>query len=293
MNRDQTITPPANDRRSASRKLVIEPRNGWRAVDFGELTSRRDLLFYMTLRGIKARYAQSALGIGWAVAQPLITMIVYTIIFSRVAKIPVPSDLPYALIAFCGIVPWSFFSGALSQASASLVGNAAMISKIYFPRMILPLSQVLSRLIDLAITLTILLVLIVSYGYVPRIDASAVVLVPLMTLIAAMAALGAGLWLSAMAVQYRDVGYALPFVVQIGMYLSPVIYLSTMIPGPLRPIFGLNPMVGVIATYRATLLGMHPIPWMLMLESIAVTAVLLGSGVLYFRRAERLFADVV
>lgn len=271
--------------------LVIEPRTGWRPVDWRELRAYRDLLWFNTWRGIRARYAQSALGIGWAVVQPVVSMLVYTIIFSKVARIPMPGDMPYALFAFCGIVPWGFFSGALTNASASLISNAGLLSKVYFPRLILPLSEVLARLVDFAITLIILGLMLAAYGIVPR--PAALALVPLMTAAMAMAALGAGLWLSALAVQYRDVAYGLVFAIQIAFYFTPVIYDVAMIPGRLLPIFGLNPMVGVISAYRATLLGMHPIDWMLVAESLAVAAALLVSGAFYFRRTERLFADVI
>jgi lipopolysaccharide transport system permease protein len=269
---------------------VIEPRSGWQAVDLRELVAYRDLLYFTVRRGIQARYAQSVLGIGWAVGQPVVLMLVYTFVFSNMARIPAPGDVPYALFAFCGIVPWTFFSNALTNAANSLVQNSRLLTKVYFPRLILPLSEVLARCVDLAITLVMLGLTLAAYGSVPR--AAALVLVPAMTAIMGLAALGAGLWLSAMAVQYRDVAYALGFAIQIAMFFTPVIYDVSMIPPRLLPIFGLNPMVGVIAAYRATLLGTQPIDWMLVAESVAVTAVLLTTGALYFRRNERLFADV-
>jgi lipopolysaccharide transport system permease protein len=271
-------------------ELVIESSSGWQPVDLRELWVYRDLIWFNTWRGIRARYAQSALGVGWAVGQPLISMLVFTLIFSRVARVPMPGSVPYPLFAFCGIVAWSYFSGALLGASGSLISNAGMLTKIYLPRLILPLSEVLARSVDLAFNLLFLGLLLVVYGYVPRLEA--LVVVPVMTAVMALAALGAGLWLSAMAVQYRDVAYGLAFVVQIAFYLTPVIYDSSLIPARLLPLFGLNPMVGVIAAYRATLLGTPPLNGMLVAESIVVTAVLLVTGAFYFQRSERLFADV-
>ncbi|MEW4570462.1 ABC transporter permease [Tautonia sp. JC769] len=250
----------------------------------------------MTWRGIKARYAQSVLGIGWAVFQPVVTMIIYTIIFSRVAKISLPGNLPYSLVAFCGIVPWLFFSTGLTGASNSLVQNNSMVSKIYFPRIILPLSQILSKFVDLGIMGLLLGLLMIGYkiaGYdfAPRPEAA--VVVPAMILLAFVAVLGMSLWLAAMAVQYRDVAYALTFVIQLAMYITPVIYTTEMIPGRLMPIFGLNPMLAVITGVRASLLGApfeYHLP--LILEGTLVATTLLVTGLFYFRRSERLFADV-
>jgi lipopolysaccharide transport system permease protein len=277
-------------------RVVIEPGEDWWAVDLRELYDRRDLILYMTWRAIRPRYAQSALGIGWAVIQPLSMLAIYSVIFSRVAKISVPGGLPYALVAFCGIVPWTFFSGALTGGSNSLISNNAMLRKIYVPRLILPLSQVLSKAVDLTISLVLLGIVMIGfaaagYDFSPR--AEAFLVIPAAVGLALAAALGFSLWLSAMAVQYRDVSHALTFGVQLAMYLTPVIYTTEMIPDRLRPIFGLNPMVAVISCFRASLLGppfqYHP---GLILEGTLVAAALLVGGVLYFRRAERIFADV-
>jgi lipopolysaccharide transport system permease protein len=218
-------------------------------------------------------------------------MLTYTLVFGFMARVPSSEGVPYALCVFCGIVPWNFFSGALTSAANSLITNAAMLSKIYFPRLILPLSEVLARSVELAIGFVLLLIMIAGFGFVPR--PAALVMVPLATVVMAMAVVGAGLWLSAMAVQYRDVAYALSFLIQIALFLTPVIYDVSAIPARFLPIFGLNPMVGVIGTYRAVLLSAQPIPWMLFGESIAVSTALVVSGAFYFRRAERLFADVV
>lgn len=276
--------------------LIIEPPSGWQLVNLRELVERRDLLVFMTWRGIKARYAQSVLGIGWAVFQPVITMLIYTVIFSRVAKISLPGNLPYALVAFCGILPWLFFSSGLTGASNSLVQNNQMISKIYFPRIILPLAQILSKFVDLGIMLLLLGLLLLGYamaGYDVAPRPEAIVVIPAMILVAFVAVLGLSLWLAAMAVQYRDVAYALTFVIQLAMYLTPVIYTTEMIPGRLLPIFALNPMLAVITGFRASLLGApfeYHLP--LILEGTLVAVILLVTGLFYFRRSERLFADV-
>jgi lipopolysaccharide transport system permease protein len=283
-------TPIAPQIRQDPAELVIEPRSGWRAVDLGELVAYRDLLRFNIWRGIRARYAQSVLGIGWVVGQPLVLMLIYGLVFGYMARIPAPRGVPYALFAFCGIVPWTFFAAALSGVANSLIGNAHLLTKVYFPRLILPLSEVLARCVDLAISLVILGVMLAVYGVVPR--AAALWFVPVMTGVMVLAVLGAGLWLSALAVQYRDVAYALGFLIQIAMFLTPVIYDVSMIPRPLLPIFGLNPMVGVISVYRATLLGTQAIDWMLVGESVAITAILLITGTLFFRATERIFADV-
>jgi lipopolysaccharide transport system permease protein len=269
-------------------EVVIEPRSGWRLIDFRELRGYRDLIYYLTLRAIKARYAQSALGLGWAIVQPITTVLVFTLVFGRVARIGSDGH-PYMLFAFCGLVPWNFFSHALSAAATSLTGNAQMLSKIYFPRLILPLTAVTTRLVDLAITLVMLAVMMPCFGYAPRPEAA--VLLPLAIVVAMAAALGVGLWLSALAVQYRDVSYGLGFLIQIAMYLSPVIYSISRVPPRYWLTYSINPMAGVIAAFRAGLLG-DPMHWDAFLVGSAVTAVLLVTGALYFRRRERVFADV-
>ncbi|RUL87161.1 ABC transporter permease [Tautonia sociabilis] len=292
-----TATSPADSGSApAPHPLVIEPASGWMPIDLAELRDRSDLLLYMTIKAVKTRYVQSALGFTWAFIQPLMTIIVFTIVFSRVAKIPMPSDLPYPLIAFCGILFWSFFAQSLTAASSSLVSNREMLTKIYIPRLIFPLSQSLAKLVDLMITLVLLGVLMVGFRIAgepvsPRPEA--VLVLPAMILLAFVASLGLSLWFSALSVQYRDVAYGLPFVVQIGMYLTPIIYSTEMIPAAIRPIFALNPMLAVITGVRASLLGppflYHPA---LLVEGTVVAVALLVSGAIFFRRSEHLFADV-
>jgi lipopolysaccharide transport system permease protein len=270
-------------------EIVLEARPGWRSVDLAELHRYRDLLAYMTLRGIKARFAQSALGIGWAVAQPVMTMLIFTVIFGRVARISF-GGLPYALAAFCGIVPWTFFSSGLTSAATSLTQNAEMLKKIYFPRLILPLSAVAARFVDLGISLVLLAGMVAWYRIWPRPEA--LFLIPISIGIALLAALGLGLWLGAMAIQYRDVAYGLTFLSQMIMYVSPVIYPVSLIPNRFLPIYGLNPIAGVIAGFRAVLES-GPIPWRLIIEGGIVAIVLFVFGIYYFRKSERVFADVV
>lgn len=274
----------------AVREIVIEPRTGWRMVDLGELCTHRDLLWNMTWRGIKGRYAQSALGLGWILVQPLATLLIYSFVFGRVVRIPVPGGAPYPVFVFCGMVPWLFFSGAMTAAGNSVVSGAAILTKVYFPRLILPLSNILSRLVDLMATLLVLGLLLAWYGVVPR--PSAVVVLPVLVLIATAAALGVGLWLSAMAVQYRDVAHAMTFLAQIWMYMSPVIYPAEMVGEKYQLVYALNPMVGVISGFRSCLLGNPAMPWAQIAIGAAVSLVLLVTGAMYFRRCERLFADV-
>lgn len=279
----------ADDVQNDAQVTVIEPRAGWRLVDVRELVYYRDLLWFLTYQIVRTRYAQSALGIGWAVIQPVLSMVVFTIIFGKLAKIA-SDGVPYALFSFTGLVPWTFFAAAVSQSTASLAGNAAMLSKIYFPRLILPISTVLARLVDLAITLVVLLGLMALYGFPPT---RAALFVPVLLLVMVLAASGIGLWLSALAVQYRDISYGIGFVVQLGMYAAPVVYPVSLIPERFQPLYAIYPMVGVIEGMRAALLATRPMPWDLVAVSGASALVLFVTGALYFRRRESVFADVV
>jgi lipopolysaccharide transport system permease protein len=272
-------------------ETVIEARRGWQAVDLKELWRHRDLFWFQSWRNVKGRYAQSALGLGWVVVQPLLTLLTFTLIFGRVIRIPTPGGTPYILFVFCGMVPWNYFSGAMNAAATSLISEAYVLSKVYFPRLILPLTQVVARLVDLFATLGLLLLLGVFYGVVPRPES--LVILPLALLIASACALGVGLWLASLAIQYRDVAHIIGFLAQIWMYLSPVVYSASRIPDRYQWLYGLNPMVGVIEAFRSCMLGIPAMPWGALAEGAAVSAVLLVTGALYFRRCEQFFADVV
>jgi lipopolysaccharide transport system permease protein len=271
--------------------VVYEPRRGWAGLRLRELWRYRELLFFLTWRDILIRYKQAVLGVAWAVLQPLLTMVVFTVIFNMILGISVPSsEVPYAVFTFTALIPWQFFSGALSRSSGSLVGNANLLTKVYFPRLVIPFSGVLSGIVDLAIAFVVLLVLMAAYGIAPTWQ---VVFIPAFVVIAMATALAVSLWLSALNVLYRDVQYAIPFLIQLWMYASPVIYPVTSIPaGWPRTLYGLNPMTGVIAGFRWALLG-EKAPGGYFWVSMAMVLVLLVGGLFYFKRMERVFADVV
>jgi lipopolysaccharide transport system permease protein len=267
---------------------VIESRPGWRLIDFRELYQYRDLLRFLTWRGIKVLYAQSAIGIGWAILQPLCAMLIFTIVFGRFAGIE-SGGVPYSIFSLVALVPWTYFSNALLEASNSLVSQKEMISKVYFPRVILPLSGVLAKLVDFCIAMALVVVLMAWYRLVPTWN---IVYLPLVVVVMVTSAAGLGMWLTAMAIQYRDVKYGLNFVVQLMMYVSPVVYPTSLVPAKWQSLYALNPMVGVIEGFRAALLGGRPMPWEWIGIGSLTSGVLLVSGLLYFRRQERMFADV-
>jgi lipopolysaccharide transport system permease protein len=272
------------------RVAVYERRRGWSALDLGELWSYRELLYFLTWRDVLVRYKQAILGVAWAVFQPFITMVVFTLVFNQLLDVKSPDPkVPYEVFSFSGLLAWQFFSGALSRSGVSLVGNAALLTKVYFPRLVIPLSAVLAGLVDFAVSFVILLVLMASFGMAPGWQ---IVFLPLFLLLAVASALAVSLWLSALNVLYRDVQYIIPFLVQVWMFVSPVIYPIDKIPARLRIVFSLNPMTGVIGGFRWALLGERP-PDNYMWVSIAVVAVLLVGGLFYFKRMERTFADVV
>ena len=270
---------------------VYERKRGWAALDLRELWRYRDLLYFLVWRDVLVRYKQAVFGVAWVILQPFLTMVVFTVIFNQVLGVKSPDpNLPYAVFSFSGLLPWQFFAGAIARSGASLVGNSALLTKVYFPRLAIPLSAILAGLVDLAISFLVLLGLMAAYGMVPTWQ---VVFLPLFVLLALAAALAVGLWLSALNVLYRDVAYVIPFLVQLWMFVSPVIYPTTSIPtGPLRIVFALNPMTGVIGGFRWALLGQE-FPGNYLLTSTAIVAVLLFGGLFFFKRMERVFADVV
>lgn len=269
--------------------LHIRPSKGWVALQLRELWEYRELLYFLTWRDIKVRYKQTLLGGAWAIIQPFFTMVVFSIFFGKLAK--VPSDgIPYPIFSYTGLVPWTFFSYGLSQASNSLVGSGNLIKKVYFPRLVVPISSVLSGAVDFLLAFAVLLGMIFFYGITPT---SNIVWLPALFLLAGTAALGAGLWLSAMNVQFRDVRYAVPFLTQFWLFATPIAYPSSLLAEPWRTVYGLNPMVGVVEGFRWALLGTDTVPGPVILASTVATTVLLISGAFYFRRMEKTFADVV
>lgn len=268
-------------------KIVIKPSSGWKFIDFREVARYKDLLYFLTVRGIKAKYAQSVLGVSWAVIQPFVTMLTFTIVFGRLARIN-SDDIPYALFAFLGLWPWTYFAGTLQESSNSLIANANIITKVYFPRIVLPLAAIFSRLLDFMIAFVIVIALLLYYKITPGIM---IFITPVLLAQLLFTSLGLGMMLSAMAVQYRDVKHALTFLVQILMYAAPVVYSTQAVPAEYRFWYSLNPMVGVIEGIRAAFVN-RPIPWDLIFPGSIVSIVFFVFGMLYFRRMERKFADV-
>jgi lipopolysaccharide transport system permease protein len=254
-----------------------------------ELWEYRELLYFLTWRDIKVRYKQTALGASWAILQPFLTMVVFSIFFGRLAKMPT-DGMPYPIFSFAALVPWTFFAQGLGRAANSLVGSSNLIKKIYFPRLVVPIAGVLAGLVDLGLALLVLLGMMLYYGIIPTLH---VLWLPLFLLLALMTALGAGLWLAALNVQYRDVGYVLPFLTQLWLFATPIAYPSSLLQEPWRTLYGLNPMVGVVEGVRWALVGTALHAGALILVSALISVVLLTSGALYFRRMERTFADVM
>jgi lipopolysaccharide transport system permease protein len=275
--------------RSTGHSAVVRrrPRSGWVAVDIGELWRYRELLVFFAARDITVRYKQTVLGGAWAILQPALTMVVFSVLFGRLAGLP-SGDVPYPIFAFCALLPWQLFAYALVHSSNSLVENAHTIKKVYFPRLIVPLASVITGLVDFAIASLMLVVLMFYYRIVPG---WAVVTLPLFTLLAVTAALAVGLWLSALNVRYRDVRYAIPFLAQLWLFVTPVAYSSSLVPARWQPLYGINPMAGVVDGFRWALLGDAP-PAPTLMVSVATTALLLTGGMFYFRRMEQSFADV-
>jgi lipopolysaccharide transport system permease protein len=268
---------------------VIQPSHGWMSLHLAEVWHYRELLFFLIWRDIKVRYKQTVLGAAWAVMQPLFTMLVFTLFFGRLAK--VPSDgIPYPLFTYAALVPWQLFAYALTESSNSVVLNERLITKVYFPRLVIPLASVLAGLVDFAIAFVLLIGMMLWYRVTPT---WAILTVPLFVMLTLITALSAGLWLSALNVQYRDVRHTLNFIVQFWLFASPVAYSSTLVPLRWRPLYGLNPMAGVIEGFRWALLGKSQAPGPMLAVSILVVAVVLVGGLHYYRRMERTFADVV
>jgi lipopolysaccharide transport system permease protein len=267
----------------------IEPAQGWFALELREVWAYRELLAFLVWRDVAVRYKQTALGAVWAILQPLLTMVIFTIVFGNFANMP-SDNLPYPIFAYTALLPWNYFAQAINRSGSSLVGNANLISKVYFPRLIVPIAAAVAPLVDFAVAFVILIAMMLWFGVAPN---WGVLALPLFLLLALLTALAVGLWLSALNVRYRDVAYTIPFLVQFWMYASPVVYPVSIVPAQWRLLFSLNPMTGVIEGFRWALLGKASPDFGVMAMSAVVVLGLLFSGLIYFKRMEQTFADVI
>jgi lipopolysaccharide transport system permease protein len=284
-----STTISAHDLRVAEPEVIIQPTHGWIPVNLHEVWDYRELLYFLTWRDIKVRYKQTMIGAAWAIIQPFFMMVVFSLFFGHLAK--VPSDgIPYPIFVYCALLPWQLFAHALGESSNSLVANERLITKVYFPRLVIPIAAVCGGLVDFAISFVVLLGLMAYYGVVPGV---AIVTLPLFVLLAVLTALAVGLWLSALNVQYRDVRYTLGFLTQFWLFATPVAYPSSLVPEPWRALYGLNPMAGVVEGFRWALLGKAEGPGPLLAVSVTVLILVLIGGAHYFARMEDRFADLV
>lgn len=268
--------------------ISIEPQRGWVSLELTDLWRYRELLLLLTWRDIKVRYAQTVLGAAWAIIQPLLTMVIFSVIFGELAKLP-SDDIPYPIFTYTALLPWQLFAFSLTNSSNSLVGSQTLISKVYFPRLIIPIASVLPALVDFAVSFLILIGMLFYYHIplTPRI-----LVLPLFLLLAVATALAVGLWLSALNVEYRDIRYVLPFLTLFWQYATPVAYSSSLIPEKWRLLYGLNPMTGVVEGFRWALLGSGRVDGMIWV-SVGIIFLILFSGLAYFKRMEATFADVI
>lgn len=269
--------------------IVITPSKGWIRLGLADVWAYRELLYFLTWRDIKVRYKQTALGAAWAVLQPFLTMVVFSLFFGRLAQIP-SEGVPYPIFSYAALVPWTFFANGVTLSSQSMVGNSNLITKVYFPRLIVPVAAVVSGLVDFGIAMVVLFGMMAWYGIAPTWQ---VLTLPLFLALALISALGVGLWLSAMNVKYRDIRYIVPFLIQFWLFATPIAYPSTLLTEPWRTLYGLNPMVGVVEGFRWALLDTRTSPGAITVFSAVAAIALLVSGAYYFRRMEKTFADVV
>lgn len=272
-----------------TRVLRIEASKGWVPLKIAELWEYRELIYFLIWGNVKIRYKQTVLGAAWAVIQPLMTMLVFSVFFGKLAKVP-SDNVPYPIFSFAALVPWTFFSNSLRLASNSLIGSAHLITKVYFPRLAIPISTVLSGIVDFTIAFLMLVLMMLYYDIIPG---GRVLWLPVFFLLALVASLGTSLWLSAMSVEYRDVQHIMPFVLQFWLFATPIAYSSSMLSEPWRTLYGLNPMVGVVEGFRWALLGTDTAPGSMLILSSLAALITLVSGAFYFRRMERTFADMV
>ncbi len=269
--------------------IRVEPSKGWVSLKLNELWEYKELLYFLIWRDVKVRYKQTLLGVGWAIVQPFFTMVVFSLFFGKLAKMP-SDGIPYPIFTFAALVPWTFFANGLNQASNSLVGSANLITKVYFPRLAIPIAAVLVGVVDFVLAFTILIFMMLYFGIVPTIN---MIYLPFLLILVTIISLGVSLWLSAFNVQFRDVRYILPFLTQFWMFATPIAYPSSLLKEPWRTLYGLNPMVGVVEGFRWALLGTNTAPGPIMIISTAVSILVLISGALYFRRMEKHFADII
>jgi len=269
--------------------VIIEPSKGWMHLNLPELLSYRELIFFLAWRDVKVRYKQTVLGALWAILQPVVTMLIFSLFLGRLAK--VPSDgVPYPIFAYTALVPWTLFASGLTQASNSLVSGAHLLRKVYFPRLVMPIAGVMIGLVDFSLAFTVLLAMMLMYGFIPT---PAILVVPALLALTVMTSLGAGLWFAAFNVRFRDVRYVIPFVVEIWMLATPIAYPSSLLSQSWRQVYAVNPMVGVVEGFRWALLGTETAPGPMIVVSAIASVLLLVSGVFVFRRMERNLADVV
>ena len=266
---------------------VVRPRTGWQLLDWKELRRYRDLFYFLVWRDVKIQYKQTVLGFLWAIVQPLFSMVIFSTVFGRMAK--VPSDgIPYPVFSFAALLPWTYFANSLTQSSQSLITDSNLLTKVYFPRLIIPITPVLAKLVDLFVSMGILALMMVYYGIRPSAN---LLLIPVLLILLIMTAAGAGLWLSALAIQYRDIKFIMTFAVQLLMYAAPVVWPVSLVPDRYRLIYGIYPMAGIIDGFRSALLG-RATSWDLIALAAVSATLLLLTGMLYFRRTEKVFADV-
>lgn len=282
---------------SGEEVIHLKPSRGWAALNLKDLWRYRELAFFLIWRDVKVRYKQTLLGAAWAIIQPFFTMVVFTVFFNRLAKVP-SDNLPYPIFSYTALLPWGLFTKALSDAGRSMVASRSMITKVYFPRLVIPVASVLSGLVDFAIAFLVLLGMMVYYNVLPGgqyhiVPTTAVWTLPLFLLLALITALGVGLWFSALNVIYRDVNYILPFITQFWLFITPIAYPASMIPAKWQLLYALNPMTGVVEGFRWALLGADTAPGPMLIVSSAIALVVLVSGLFYFRRMERTFADMI
>jgi len=270
-------------------RIRIAPSRGWVSLKLHELWQYRELLYFFVWRDVKVRYKQTVLGVAWAVLQPLFTMVIFSLFFGRLAKIP-SEGVPYPIFSYTALIPWIFFANGINQSTSSVVTGGSLIKKVYFPRLIVPISSVLAGLADFVPAFLVLLGMMVFYGIVPTLQ---LFWIPAFLLLALITALGVGMWLSALNVQFRDVRYAVPFLIQCWLFATPIAYPSSLLPEPWKTVYAINPMVGVVEGFRWALLGTESAPGPMLFVSASAALVLLVSGAFFFRRMERSFADVV